>query len=97
MRIVKLPVESLNGSTKPGQLQMPLSPVQGSAAPRRFATLDVFTDQVLAGNPVAVVLDGDGLGEVRMRTIAREFNIPETVFVSAGGLGRGGPDLHAGA
>ena len=26
---------------------------------RRFATLDVFTDTPLAGNPLAVVLDAD--------------------------------------
>jgi len=27
---------------------------------RRLVTLDVFTTQPLAGNPLAVVLDGDG-------------------------------------
>ena len=29
--------------------------------PRRFFTLDVFTGEALAGNPLAVVLDCDGL------------------------------------
>jgi trans-2,3-dihydro-3-hydroxyanthranilate isomerase len=49
--------------------------------PRRYAILDVFTDRPLAGNPLAVVLDGDGLGDERMQEIAREFNLSETVFV----------------
>ncbi len=48
---------------------------------RQFHTLDVFTDAPLAGNPLAVVLDADGLDEKRMQQIAREFNLSETVFV----------------
>jgi trans-2,3-dihydro-3-hydroxyanthranilate isomerase len=49
---------------------------------RRFATLDVFTDQRFAGNPLAVVLDAEGLDTTAMQAIAREFNHPETVFVA---------------
>ena len=49
---------------------------------RRFATLDVFTDEPYAGNPLAVVLDSDGLDGPAMQRIAREFNLSETVFVS---------------
>jgi trans-2,3-dihydro-3-hydroxyanthranilate isomerase len=48
---------------------------------RRFATLDVFTDRQLAGNPLAVVLDAEGLDADAMQAIAREFNLSETVFV----------------
>ena len=48
---------------------------------RRFFTLDVFTDTPLAGNPLAVILDSDGLDGDRMQAIAREFNLSETVFV----------------
>jgi trans-2,3-dihydro-3-hydroxyanthranilate isomerase len=48
---------------------------------RQFYTLDVFTDVALAGNPLAVVLDCDGLDGGRMQAIAREFNLAETVFV----------------
>ncbi len=48
---------------------------------RKFYTLDVFTDTALAGNPLAVVLDSDGLDGPRMQAIAREFNLSETVFV----------------
>ncbi|MHA1549181.1 MAG: PhzF family phenazine biosynthesis protein [Alphaproteobacteria bacterium] len=48
---------------------------------RRFATLDVFTDTVLEGNPLAVVLDSQGLTADQMQAIATEFNLSETVFV----------------
>jgi trans-2,3-dihydro-3-hydroxyanthranilate isomerase len=48
---------------------------------RQFITLDVFTNIALAGNPLAVVLDSDGLDDSRMQAIAREFNLAETVFV----------------
>jgi trans-2,3-dihydro-3-hydroxyanthranilate isomerase len=48
---------------------------------RRFVTLDVFTDRRFAGNPLAVVLDADGLDGAAMQAIAREFNLSETVFV----------------
>jgi trans-2,3-dihydro-3-hydroxyanthranilate isomerase len=49
--------------------------------PRRFVTLDVFTREPLAGNPLAVVLDAEGLDGERMQRIAREFNLSETVFL----------------
>ena len=48
---------------------------------RKFHTLDVFTAKALAGNPLAVVLDSEGLDAARMQQIAREFNLAETVFV----------------
>src|SRR6185312_504405 len=48
---------------------------------RRFVTLDVFTDKRFAGNPLAVVLDAEGLDAQAMQAIAREFNLSETVFV----------------
>lgn len=48
---------------------------------RRFVTLDVFTSRPHAGNPLAVVLDADGLDTAGMQEIAREFNLSETVFV----------------
>ena len=46
-----------------------------------FHTLDVFTDTAFAGNPLAVVLNADGLSTAQMQQIAREFNLSETVFV----------------
>jgi len=48
---------------------------------RPFQTLDVFTETALAGNPLAVVLDAEGLDDIRMQAIAAEFNLSETVFV----------------
>ena len=50
---------------------------------RRYATLDVFTSIPFAGNPLAVVLEADGLETDAMQAIAREFNLSETVFVFA--------------
>jgi trans-2,3-dihydro-3-hydroxyanthranilate isomerase len=48
---------------------------------RRFVTLDVFTSRRFTGNPLAVVLDADGLDRTIMQAVAREFNLSETVFV----------------
>lgn len=49
--------------------------------PRQYAIYDVFTAQSLAGNPLAVVFDGEGLDDDQMQAIAGEFNLSETVFV----------------
>lgn len=46
-----------------------------------FHTLDVFTDKIFGGNPLAVFPDAVGLTTERMQTVAREFNLSETVFV----------------
>ncbi len=48
---------------------------------RRYYILDVFTSQPLGGNPLAVVLDAEGLDGPAMQRIAREFNLSETAFV----------------
>jgi trans-2,3-dihydro-3-hydroxyanthranilate isomerase len=48
---------------------------------RRYVTVDVFTDRMFGGNPVAVVLDADGLSASQMRAIAMEFNYSETTFI----------------
>ena len=48
---------------------------------RRYHILDVFAGKPLAGNPLAVVLDADGLDDAAMQRIAGEFNLSETVFV----------------
>lgn len=47
----------------------------------RFYTLDVFTDQVFGGNPLAVLPDARGLEPEQMQRVAREFNLSETAFV----------------
>jgi trans-2,3-dihydro-3-hydroxyanthranilate isomerase len=46
-----------------------------------YHVLNVFTEERFGGNPLAVVLDADGLDAARMQKIAREFNLSETVFV----------------
>ncbi|VDC32954.1 PhzF family phenazine biosynthesis protein [Pseudogemmobacter humi] len=46
-----------------------------------FHTLDVFTETPFSGNPLAVVPDAGGLSTAQMQTIAREFNLSETIFV----------------
>lgn len=46
-----------------------------------FVTVDVFTSQPLAGNPLAVFPDAVGLDERAMQAIAREFGHSETTFV----------------
>jgi len=48
---------------------------------RRFRQVDVFTTVPYKGNPVAVVLDGDGLTTAQMQAIARWTNLSETTFV----------------
>ncbi|MFZ0214149.1 MAG: PhzF family phenazine biosynthesis protein [Candidatus Acidiferrales bacterium] len=48
---------------------------------RRLYQLDVFTTKPFAGNPLAVVTDGDGLTAAQMQAVAREMNLAETVFV----------------
>src|SRR3954451_18969364 len=47
----------------------------------RYVIADVFTDEPLAGNQLAVFTDGRDLSEVDMQSIAREMNLSETVFV----------------
>lgn len=47
----------------------------------RYVTADVFTGHAYQGNPLAVVLDAQGLDAAQMQRIAREFNHSETSFV----------------
>ena len=48
---------------------------------RRFSQLDVFTDQPLRGNPLAVVHDAQGLSDGQMADFARWTNLSETTFL----------------
>ena len=47
----------------------------------KYYTCDVFTDTRFGGNPLAVVLDAQGLSTEQMQLVAREFNYSETTFV----------------
>jgi PhzF family phenazine biosynthesis protein len=48
---------------------------------RRIDIVDVFTSTPYRGNPVAVVLDGQGLSSDEMQTFANWMNLSETTFV----------------
>jgi PhzF family phenazine biosynthesis protein len=48
---------------------------------RRFQQVDVFSHEPLRGNPVAVVLDAEGLTTEQMQRLARWTNLSETTFV----------------
>ncbi|MBZ3930405.1 PhzF family phenazine biosynthesis protein [Xanthomonas citri] len=48
---------------------------------RRFLQLDVFSARPGSGNPLAVVLDAQGLDDAAMQAIARWTKLPETTFV----------------
>jgi PhzF family phenazine biosynthesis protein len=49
--------------------------------PRRFSQVDVFGGEPCSGNPVAVVLDVEGLSTEGMQRFARWTNLSETTFV----------------
>ncbi len=51
------------------------------SADRRFQLVDVFSDQPFSGNPLAVVVDADGLSTERMQQITRWMNLSETAFL----------------
>jgi PhzF family phenazine biosynthesis protein len=46
-----------------------------------FRILNVFAEERLGGNPLAVVEDGRGLDEATMQAIALQFNLSETTFI----------------
>lgn len=48
---------------------------------RAFMQVDVFSETAYRGNPLAVVLDGEGLGDEAMQAFARWTNLSETTFL----------------
>jgi PhzF family phenazine biosynthesis protein len=48
---------------------------------RSFRQVDVFSSEPFGGNPVAVVLDAEGLTTEQMRSFARWTNLSEATFV----------------
>lgn len=50
---------------------------------RRYYICDVFTDTPFGGNPLAVLPEAEGLSDLQMQQIAREFNFSESSFVFA--------------
>src|SRR5918996_521405 len=53
----------------------------GDSPMRAYKVVDVFTSKPLLGNPVAVVLDAEGLDTGQMQAIARWTNLSETTFL----------------
>jgi PhzF family phenazine biosynthesis protein len=47
----------------------------------KFKTVDAFTDKALYGNPVAVLIGGEGLDTGTMQRIARWTNLSEATFL----------------
>ena len=45
-----------------------------------YVVVDVFAEHPFAGNPLAVVVDAEGLSGDQMLQITREFNLSETAF-----------------
>jgi PhzF family phenazine biosynthesis protein len=54
---------------------------EGQVVPRPFRQVDVFTTTPYLGNPVAVVLDGEGLTIEDMQRFTRWTNLSEATFV----------------
>ncbi|GAU85902.1 PhzF family phenazine biosynthesis protein [Bosea sp. BIWAKO-01] len=48
---------------------------------RAYKVVDAFSAKPLLGNPVAVILDGAGLSDAAMQSIAHWTNLSETTFV----------------
>ena len=65
----------------------PTTPVTLSMTQRRFLQLDVFADRPGAGNPLAVVVDAEGLDTAAMQAFAHWTNLSETIFLLPPGEG----------
>lgn len=48
-----------------------------------FNTVDVFTSRPFCGNSLAIVQQADALTDQQMQLMAREFNLPETIFIQS--------------
>jgi len=59
----------------------PLSGWRGTSAEHQYLVCDVFTSTPLAGNQLAVYVDGRSLDSEQMQRMAREMNVAETVFL----------------
>ena len=46
-----------------------------------FKQVDVFTSSAFKGNPLAVIMDAEGLSDAQLAAIARWTNLSETTFV----------------
>src|SRR5579872_3248831 len=62
---------------------MPRCPLESDEAnmKRSYKVVDVFTVRPFLGNPVAMVLDAEGMTTDAMQAVARWTNLSETTFV----------------
>jgi len=69
-------------TSAPTPLDSPMNSVSDPGRrPRGYSQVDVFTARALRGNPLAVVHDGQGLGDEEMAAFARWTNLSETTFL----------------
>ncbi len=52
-----------------------------SARQLQYRIVDVFTDRMFGGNPLAVFLDARGLADTEMQSLAKEMNLSESTFI----------------
>jgi trans-2,3-dihydro-3-hydroxyanthranilate isomerase len=63
------------------QLPHPGHSIKCMARTLDYSVLDVFAEQPLAGNPLAVFHDARSLTDAEMQALARETNLSETTFI----------------
>lgn len=61
---------------------------------REFYIVDVFAEEKLAGNQLAVINPADSLNPVTMQRIAKEMNFSETAFITSSGVRDKGYDVR---
>ncbi len=47
-----------------------------------FYQVDVFSNKLFGGNPLAVFLNGEDFAEYQLQQVAKEMNLSETTFIS---------------
>ncbi|WP_295631702.1 PhzF family phenazine biosynthesis protein [Novosphingobium sp.] len=71
------------GAPVAGMAMLSASPVRGQTTPADFAfhQVDVFSPEPFRGNPLAVVLGADRLGDAQMALFSKWTNLSETTFL----------------
>src|SRR5499426_1995045 len=80
MRLVRWAQPCNKRSGKPPDLRQP-SGEATAMSKFSFQQVDVFTDQPLKGNPLAVVVGADGLSDTTMALLGNWTNLSETTFL----------------
>ena len=64
-----------------GRCRVPVLCLTALRGRLRYVVCDVFTDEPLAGNQVAVFTDARGIPEEKLQPLAKELNLSETTFI----------------